>query len=167
MSPDAGIVFREVQQFRQPLLWLLLGGMSVFMIVLFGAGFLKLQAANNKFSWLLFLPPLIMIFVDLMLYTSRLVTEVRSDGLTVQFVPFHGTAQNISLENLAAHESIKVQALREYGGWGIRYSKAGKAYLVSGEQGVRLTYADGKRLFIGSQTPAELDRAIESLVRRK
>jgi hypothetical protein len=164
MNPDAGIIFREVQQFRQPALWLLLGGVTVFLIVLFGAGFLKLQAANNKFAWLLFLPPLIMLGVDWMMYTSRLVTEVRSDGLVMQFVPFHRIAQKIPLENVTAHESINVRALREYGGWGIRYGRNGKAYLVSGEKGVRLTYSDGKNLFIGSQKPAELDRALKSLL---
>jgi hypothetical protein len=164
MNPDAGIIFREIQQFRQPLLWLFLGGMTVFLIVVFGAGFLKLQAANSKFAWLLFLPPLIMLGIDLMLYTSRLVTEVRSDGLMLQFVPFHRTAQKIPLENLTAHESSHVRALREYGGWGIRYGRNGKAYLVSGEEGVRLTYSNGKNLFIGSQKPAELDRALKSLL---
>ncbi|MDD4869909.1 MAG: DUF6141 family protein [Kiritimatiellae bacterium] len=163
MSPEAGIVFREVQQFRQPLLWLLLGGMTMFMLVIFGLGFLKLNAANNKLAWLLFIPPLIMIGVSLMMYTSRMVTEVGQDGLTVKFTPFHRSVQKIPLENLASHEVVKIQALREYGGWGIRYGKNSKAYLVSGEEGVRLTYAAGNNLFIGSQKPAELDCAIAML----
>jgi hypothetical protein len=164
MTSDAGVLFHEVQQFRQPLLWLLLGGVTVFMTVIFGLGFFKLQAANNKVAWLSFLPPLLILGVDLLIYTSRLVTEVRQDGLTVQFVPFHGSVQKIQMENLAGHESVKIHALREYGGWGIRYGKNSKAYLVRGEEGVRLTYTNGRSLFIGSQKPAELDSAIQSLL---
>jgi hypothetical protein len=39
----------------------------------------------------------------------------------------------------------------EYGGWGIKYGKMGKAYNVSGNRGVQLEFTDGKRLLIGSQ----------------
>lgn len=163
MNVEVGSVFHEVQQFRQPLLWLFLGGMTLFLILVFGLGFFKLQAANNKFAWAFFLPPLIMLGINIMLFTSRLVTDVDTNSLSVQFLPFHRSTVKIQLENLVSHESLKINALREYGGWGIRYSKTGKAYLVGGRQGVRLTYKDGRHLFIGSKKPDELDRAIGSL----
>jgi TATA-box binding protein (TBP) (component of TFIID and TFIIIB) len=53
--------------------------------------------------------------------------------------------------------------LLEYGGWGIKYGRKGKAYNVSGNRGVQLVFKDGKQLLIGSQRAEELAEAISSI----
>ncbi|NVL91956.1 MAG: hypothetical protein HWN71_02845 [Desulfobacterales bacterium] len=50
--------------------------------------------------------------------------------------------------------------LKDYGGWGIRYGRGGRAYNVSGNRGVYLELSNGKSLLIGSLQPEELARAI-------
>lgn len=40
---------------------------------------------------------------------------------------------------------------RDYGGWGIRYGRKGKAFNVFGSRGLQLEFTNGKRLLIGSQ----------------
>ncbi|MHC4338483.1 MAG: hypothetical protein ACYSTG_11155 [Planctomycetota bacterium] len=58
--------------------------------------------------------------------------------------------------------------IREYGGWGIRYSfrkGIGRAYNMSGNKGVQLVFKNGKKLLIGSQKPDELAQAINSIMK--
>ena len=89
---------------------------------------------------------------------------VREDGLFVRFSPFHRREKALGPSHLLRWHAREYRALREYGGWGIRYGAAGKAYNVSGNRGVQLEYSDGQRLLIGSQRPEELCRAIDLLM---
>ena len=49
----------------------------------------------------------------------------------------------------------------EYGGWGIRWTRNGKAYNVSGDLGVRIDYENGRHLLIGTRHPDALKQAID------
>jgi TATA-box binding protein (TBP) (component of TFIID and TFIIIB) len=54
--------------------------------------------------------------------------------------------------------------LSEYGGWGLRYSvNHGKAYNVSGNQGVQLFFTNGKKLLIGTQKPEEITAILKQI----
>lgn len=45
--------------------------------------------------------------------------------------------------------------LSEYGGWGYK-GGLGKAYSTGGRQGLQLVLANGDRLLLGTQRPAEM-----------
>jgi hypothetical protein len=88
----------------------------------------------------------------------KLITEIRDDDLFVQFFPL--SQQVISFESVRRCEVRIYNPIKEYGGWGIRYGKMGKAYNVSGNRGVKIEFHSGKPLLIGSQKPEELEKAI-------
>lgn len=44
----------------------------------------------------------------------------------------------------------------EYGGWGVRFGKGGKAFNVSGNRGLKLYLKSGRSLLIGTQKDKEL-----------
>ena len=90
----------------------------------------------------------------------NLTTEVRSDGIYYRFFPFHLSFHEIRLEDLVEYEVRTYSALKDYGGWGIRYGRRGKAYNVSGNRGVQLKFSNGGRLLFGSQKPEEFVKAI-------
>jgi hypothetical protein len=52
--------------------------------------------------------------------------------------------------------------LRDYGGYGIRTGRFGKAYVANGQRGVRLKLTDGTTLVLGSQKSDELVRILSS-----
>ena len=64
-------------------------------------------------------------------------------------------------------EASTYSLLKDYGGWGIRYGRKGKAYNVSGNKGVLLTLADGKNGLIGSKNHEVLCSAINERVSLK
>ena len=107
---------------------------------------------------------LLLAVITYSFYAMKLITEVRDDSLTVRFHPL--THQLIPYEHIKTCKVRTYHPIREYGGWGIRYGRKGKAFTVSGTLGVQLELIQGKSLLIGSQRPEELSRAIQMKMRR-
>jgi hypothetical protein len=84
----------------------------------------------------------------------------------VRFFPFHRNFKRFAFEDFGEYYAREYRPLLEYGGWGIRCGKNGKAYNVSGKKGLQIIFKNGKKLLIGSQNPEELVAAIDSVVRK-
>jgi len=104
------------------------------------------------------------IIFPLFMYKTNLTTEVRSDGLYVSYFPFHLSFHRIASEEIRGFEACTYSPIKDYGGWGIRYGRKGKAYNVSGNRGVQLKLSNGKHLMIGSQKPEELVESLASIL---
>jgi hypothetical protein len=90
----------------------------------------------------------------------RLVVEVRPEGICYRFVGMHLRPHRIAWDDVACFYARRYKPIREYGGWGVRWSASGKAYNVKGDRGVQLVLRDGRRVLFGSQRAAELEEAI-------
>ena len=174
MNGENDVIFREVQRFHQRWLWVLIIIWALAHTGLFGYGMVQqlvfekpwgdrpmsdtVLAVAGTFA-ILFAIGIVTLFAS-----TRLITEVRSDGLYIRFVPFHLSFRRIPLEDLAGFEARTYSPMREYGGWGIRFGRRGRAYNVSGNRGVRIDYANGRHILIGSQRADELADAIGSVL---
>ena len=159
-----GLIYREVQRFRQVWIWVIVSipaGLmwyaTVSQLLLHRPfGSTPMTDILLAIFWLIFgigLPALFLF--------GRLITEVRDDGIYICFFPFHWSFRRIAFTEV---KQCKVQTYRpiiEYGGWGIRYGRKGKAYNVSGNRGVQIELSNGRRLLIGSRRAEELWRAIQ------
>ncbi len=96
----------------------------------------------------------------LFMYSTGLDTEVRDCGVRIRFRPFHRKWVVFGFESIQKAEASTYSPLKDYGGWGIRYGRKGKAYNVSGNKGVLLTLRDGKNVLIGSKNHEVLCSAI-------
>ncbi len=159
-------VFREVQRWSALLRWsvaLLTLVTAVITVVVVAA---TMRDSLEPVTLLLsiacgvFLPS----GVALLAWTARLETEVRPDGLFIRFFPFHVHWRRFRLQELSEFHARTYRPIREYGGWGIRYGCSGRAYNVSGNEGVQLVFRNGKRLLLGSKRSYELERAIRSIM---
>ncbi|SFG86703.1 hypothetical protein SAMN04488063_3152 [Halopelagius inordinatus] len=137
------VPFREEQRFRQWPLWALLGVVSLVSVVGMGPLGVVVAGVVCGFVWSL-----------------RLVTEVRDDGLYVRFAPLHRSFRRVPWTAVGSVEATTYRPLREYGGWGIRWRPDAIAYNVSGSRGVLLTRPGDRDLLVGSQRPDELATAI-------
>jgi len=107
-------------------------------------------------GWTLFL-----WMVYLRLITVRLVTEVR-DGTLVVAMRGLWRKRRIPLADIQSVETITFDPERDYGGYGIRSTRQEKAYIASGNRGVRLKLAQGSAVVLGSQRPSELAAVLSS-----
>jgi len=90
---------------------------------------------------------------------GRLVTEVHADGLAVHLIPL--TRRHFfPYDQIESCDARRYRPIIEYGGWGVRWGPSGKAYNVSGNDGVQLTFKDGKGLLVGSRDGEALARAV-------
>jgi hypothetical protein len=165
--------FIESQRFDQAWIWLLLSAIAVITIGNLTFGMHREFVLGEPFSHGEFLSKgaWLMIWIIgvgatigpiLLLWSARLVIQVGQRGLTVRFAPFHRRPRNIDFDDVLSVEAVTYSALREHGGWGLRFTRHGRAYTVKGNRGVRLDFRDGRHLLIGSQRPDELAAAIEA-----
>ena len=147
------IAFRESQSMRQWWLWAIVLGVQAISFILV---FREEGISTGIWLWIIF--P--MFGINGLLYFAKLVTEVREEGIYLRFIPFHFKWVKIDYTDIEQYESIKYNPMRDYGGWGIKWGREGKAYNVSGNLGVKLMLNDGKRIMIGSQRPDQMVEAI-------
>jgi hypothetical protein len=156
-------LYRETQHFRQLWLWALV--LFIALLSIYGAFqqlILGKPFGNNPApdSVMVILAIIFGIVLPLFMFKTNLTTEVHSDGLYFRFFPFHLSFRGIAAEEIRGYEACIYRPIRDYGGWGIRYGRKGKAYNVSGNRGVRLELSKGKHLLIGSKRPEELVEAL-------
>lgn len=164
------IRYSEVQQFRQPWLRLLVGTIAVGLVSVFGYGMFRQLLLGQAWGGrplsdlALAIVGTLMIGLGLgsvyLMYTLRLVTEVRDNGVYIDCCPL--ARQTILFRDVTSCDVRTYKPVLEYGGWGVRYGPSGKAYNASGNRGVQLRLSNGQELLIGSQHPEELAQAIQS-----
>lgn len=169
MQPE--ILFREDQQFRQPLLWIPLicvtafcCGTILWMIrrqVLLDIPFGDDAMPNSQM--LLLGGIIIALNLGLLSFIAvlKLQTEVTTQGLFIRFKPIHRRTRQIDLSDVTTVTAIQYRPALEYGGWGIRRRRNGMAYNVVGDLGVRIDYENGYHLLIGTRRPEALKQAID------
>ncbi|MHC4482416.1 MAG: DUF6141 family protein [Planctomycetota bacterium] len=169
MAEENVLIFREEQRLSLWLRW------PLVLLMIVAAGFavfslregLSAQDSPNTASAVVvtILGIGVGIAVTVLLFTAKLETEVRGDGLYVRLFPFHIHYKDFAPRDLEECYAREYRPIREYGGWGIRcgFGKRGGAYNMSGNKGVQLVFKNGKRLLIGSQKPDELAKAIGSI----
>jgi hypothetical protein len=96
------------------------------------------------------------------LITVRMVTQVSNGELRVALRGIR-QSRRVVLQGIQSVETVTYDPERDYGGYGFRSNRLGKAYLARGTRGVRLRFVDGATLVIGSQTPDQLAAVLDKL----
>lgn len=121
------------------------------------------QPAPNFVLWLVLI--LFGVGMPWLMYSMKLVTRLDSSHLVIRFRPL--LTRKIPLADIAECEARTYKPLRDFGGWGIRFSfKHGRAYNMFGNRGVQLILRDDKRILVGSQRADELAEAIRKAMKR-
>lgn len=143
--------FREQQNFRQP--WLIV----LLAVATLGSMFAVVVAAGiSGPRVLLALWPLP---IWAWLWSVTLETEVRAQDLRIKFKCFW-PERLVRYNQIQSVKSIRYRPIRDYGGWGVRGWFSVRAFNVSGDRGVLITFVGGKTLMIGSQRADQLALAI-------
>jgi hypothetical protein len=91
---------------------------------------------------------------------AYLYIAVTDKDIRIKFFPLK--TKTIPFEEIVASNIRKYDALKEYGGWGVRYcGKLKKAYIVDGEYGVELLLRDGQSILLSTRHPEEFAKALQ------
>lgn len=172
------LLFQEKQVFRQKALWLMLSVICGGSIFLFGMALYKQVIMNTQFgekpmSDISLLIGFVLvtgfaIFLSWFFYSIKLETEVYEDSVKYKYWPFIRTHKIIPLSTIQSINVEKYRPIREYGGWGYRFSMKGRGLClnVSKNKGLRIIMKDGYELLIGTQREEELRTIIQKINKR-
>lgn len=160
------VIFKEVQQPRQPLLWLIV--LSIAALTWYG--FIRQVVLGlplgNKASlnavliiiWMIFG----IAFPLIMLKWTKLILEVHEDGLYIRFTPFHFHFKKFLYKDMERYKSINYSPFKRFGGWGVRVNFKGEmGYIMSGKQGIELTL-NYQTVVISTRKPEEIIKGMDT-----
>lgn len=167
MTTDSDILFYEKQQFRQWWIMLIMVGTSSVFV----AGIIKQLIRGQQFgnkpmsNTDLIVATAVLFLLNIFIFSIRLETVIKPDGIYVRFFPFIIKYKHFSWSTLTKSYVRQYSPIAEYGGWGLRLGLFGKgqAYNVSGDKGLQLEFTNGKKLLIGTNKPEELNTVLLSI----
>jgi hypothetical protein len=154
--------FSETQRFRQWWLWLVL----ILAAAIPGVGIILSDSQQERTSAIIDL--IVGVGIPCLIFgcvlSMKLTTRVNSGGVSYQFFPIHLREMTILWDEIENAEIRKYKPIREYGGWGWRYSsRNGRAFNVAGDVGLQLILKDGKKVLIGTQKAEEMRQVLAGL----
>jgi hypothetical protein len=167
------MTYTEKQKFTQPILWIFILTIAAITVLpiwymFFKQIFMKEPIGDKPMSDLgitiLFFGVLFtMGGIIWLLYKSELTTKIDEVGIHYQLWPFHRKLHTILWSGIISWEVVEYRPLRDYGGWGIRYGREGKAYNVQGNKGLKLTLIDEQKILIGTMEHQRLESFLKQL----
>ena len=155
--------FSETQYFRQKWLWVIIIFFPAFSLygiyeqIIMGNPIGEKPISDDGLIWFTIL---IGVGLPILFYNIRLKTRVDDEGLHYQFFPIHMKERTIRFVDIESFKARKYSPLKEFGGWGIRYGFEGKAYNVSGEEGLQLILKNNRKILFGSQKAKQMEKAM-------
>lgn len=146
-----GTLFTEKQRFTQWWFWLI-----ILLVVAFA--FYYEESTLER---------VVALIIPLFLFILNLETEISQEGISVRFFPFHLKKKFFAWDEIAKAEVREYSPLLEYGGWGIRRGRSGRAYNVKGKMGLQLVLKNGKKVLIGTQKAEELKQILAERENKK
>lgn len=172
------ILFYEQQRFRQLWLWLVcIPALSVepgifwynlYRQIIVPERASKIMGDSELMTLMLFtlIVTLLAAAGIFVLIFLNLETFVFPDRVQIKMFPFVNRIIPVSEIDEAFFRKYK--ALGEWGGWGIRVNwRSGRAYNVSGNEGVQIVLTDGRRILIGSKRAKELSDILRKILHKE
>jgi len=165
-------LFREEQRFSQIWVGVGAGVASIGLLPLWYGVYLQLvegipmgdkPASDTILLAISVGVTVLMLGIFLLLLKARLNTTLGMSGIEFRFIPFHRRVHLISWTEVAKAYVRTYRPIVEFGGWGIRFGLKGRAYNVSGKQGLQLVMKNGKKILFGTQKPNEIRSALTQI----
>lgn len=100
------------------------------------------------------------LFLFVFFWSLSLQTEIDDTGIKIRFFPF--IKRELKWAQITSAEIVDYGFI---GGWGIRFTqKYGTAYNTKGKIGIALHLKSGKRLLLGTQKSAEVEKILKEVL---
>lgn len=153
------IQFQETQRFNQWWVWILLIVIFGFTVQPIWETYQSGISLSSSQLW-----GFVILFIVILLFlTLRLETKIDEKGVWVKYFPVHWKPKFYSWDSISQMEVKKYSPLMDYGGWGIRLGRNGKAYNVKGNKGLQLFLKNGDGLLIGTQKEEEMEKFLRNI----
>jgi len=148
-------VFKEVQKFNSPLIWVIVG-----IAAIGGIFALTAPAAQNEqlpiIAKLLISSAIIILVLTFMF--GYLKTTIDDTGIKIEMRILFKFGKTILWDDIQTIKVDKYRPILEFGGWGYRIGWKGVAYNCRGNDGLIIILKNGRKVVVGTQKPDELKK---------
>jgi hypothetical protein len=102
----------------------------------------------------------ILAIVGLFIFSIKLKITIDPKGITYQYPPFRNKPTTLPWENIQSIELMRINPLKEFGGWGLRYGKRGTAYTTRGRYILHIVQNTGNPINLTIAAPKDFVKAI-------
>lgn len=152
----ATVEYYEEQKFTQKWIFFI----QYFLALVFLGVSLAMILTKQASPVIGILPFVILCVAILFFKVLKLQTKITNEGIYYRFSPVQRKYRVIKKSAIAGIRIKTYDPIGEYGGWGIRFGREGKAFTVKGNQGIFIT-ANNKHIMIGTCRPAEAEQFLE------
>ncbi len=134
---------------------------GIYVQVICGEKFVEKQGSNA----MLIATTTFTFLITALFAIIRLDTIIKRDGIYFRFYPVQRKYKYLPWQKITKSYVLRYNPILEYGGWGLRIGLfgRGRAYNVSGRNGLKLVCSDEKKLLIGTQKPEEITEVLMAL----
>jgi hypothetical protein len=98
--------------------------------------------------------------VGLLIFVIKLHVTINTEGITYKYPPFRNKPTTLPWENIKSIELMRINPLKEFGGWGLRYGKLGTAYTTRGRYILHVVQNTGNPINLTIAAPKDFVKAI-------
>ncbi len=157
------LIYSESLTMRK-MVWILL---PVFLAVLLlpaaGLTMAEIQSKWAQDFWNMIAPVIILLSVFLLLWNVRLNWSISKTEFSFTFFPFVLKKRTYSMEEVNDIQIMKINSLKEFGGWGLRRGKLGKAYTTSGNCILHVKLKHGSPINVSVMRPEQAREFLQQL----
>lgn len=172
MNPKS--TFTEQQPFRNsffifPVIVVSLGliavfGFGLYTQIIVGKPFGTNPMSNTGLIVATILVSLVAATITMLFLIMRLDTQIDRNTISFRFLPFHRSWRTIHLKEIAEMKVVTYNPVGDYGGWGIRSGRKGRAYNVKGNKGLLISLKSGKTILLGTQQDQKLKEFLDHTI---
>ena len=159
------LIYSESLTMRK-MVWILL---PVFIAVLLlpsaGLTLAEIQSKWNQDFGNMIAPIIILMSVFLLLWNVRLNWSISKTEFSFTFFPFVLKRRTFPMEEVEDIQVMKINSLMEFGGWGLRRGKLGKAYTTSGNYILHIKFKQGTPINVSVLRPQQARDFLDQLQR--
>lgn len=159
---ETEILFEEIQQFTNAsvgnFIKVLIG--IVFIAVIVSLVLHKGKMTDYNRLLIIILP---LLLVANFIISSRLILQIRTDGIYVRFPPWQSKFSNYNWADVAEVYVKDYKPAGEFLGWGIRYAPGKMGYIVTGNSCIEIIFRNGNKVLITTQKPAEINEVLRRI----
>ncbi len=100
-------------------------------------------------------------------FVLRLKWTISSDAFSYKYNPIYNKWKTIPLAEIKTMSVMKINSIKEFGGWGFRYGKLGQAFTTTGRMIIHIETIKGQKLNFSVENVEKTELAITEFLKNK
>ncbi len=100
-------------------------------------------------------------------FVLRLKWTISSVAFSYKYNPIYNKLRKIPLTEIKTMSVLKINPIKEFGGWGFRYGKLGQAFTTTGRMIIHIETIKGQKLNFSVENVEKTELAITEFLKNK